>query len=220
MADRPILFSAPMIRALLEGRKTQTRRIIKPQPEQTPRGMWHIRGGCLLSADATDEEIAQAQLDYIRYEIGDRLWVRESLTKFQTFGAPQPTCHYPADDTGVYGAMIVPSDGSGRAYWQWQRDRIPSIHMPRWASRLTLVVKDVRVQRLQDISKEDVIAEGISEREGYPIINVYAGWHEPFAQLWERINGDGAWDANPFVVALTFDVRHCNIDKLSEDINP
>ena len=81
--------------------------------------------------------------------------------------------------------------------------------MPREFSRLTLTVTDVRVQPLQGISREDVIAEGITDLE-----DVVAGWHEPYARLWNSMHGAGAWDMNPWVAAISFTVHHANIDAL------
>ena len=89
---------------------------------------------------------------------------------------------------------------------------VPSIHMPRWASRLTLIVTGSKVERLQDISRADVMAEGIHERAGAPMSDVFAGWHEPFADLWIGLHGEASWDENPEVVAISFRVIKANID--------
>ena len=195
MTDKPILFSAPMVRALLDGRKTQTRRVakfIEPIPE---RGTYHIRnsGGGLVGVSEND--VASSAPDYAPHQPGDRLWVREAWSPHQT---------------GDCGNVVVYKATNNYAYTKWK----PSIHMPRWASRVTLVVTAVRVQRLQEISKDDVIAEGIHERAGLPIKDCHAGWHEPFADLWKSLNGPGSWDANPWVAAYTFTVHKCNIDDM------
>lgn len=214
MADKPILFSAPMVRALLDGTKTQTRRILKPQPpEGFDRMLGYVGVSCtkVVFAD-TDEATFEAA---IRISVGDRIWVKEThsivpRTAYRmSEGVPQ---------------MLRPNDNHDAAVYRegWERSQPgrwrPSIHMPRWASRLTLIVTDVRVERLQDISEEDAAAEGwpapenrartgIAEiRDAYPI-----GW---YAALWDTINGPGAWEADPWVVAYTFTVMRGNIDQI------
>ena len=225
MTDRPIIFSAPMVRALLAGRKTQTRRIIKPQPIAPERwaGTW-VDAGRERHAGCMDGERA-----IVRFEVGDRLWLREAWAAWMC--APclpagmggeldQSEVLYKATDNG-WRAMIADRDQL-KALAAKREDgktgnwvtRSP-IHMPRWASRLTLTVTNVRVQRLCEISREDVIAEGITHRDGYPIEDCWWGWHEPFAQLWDKLHGDGAWSANPLVAALTFTVQHANIDQVA-----
>jgi hypothetical protein len=196
MSDKPILFSAPMVRALLEGRKTQTRRIAKVRKglklqelidhgERREGGIIHV----------TREMLAEP-----RYAPGDRLWVKETWRP-QDVGGP---C-YRADFDGA-------SDG-------WK----PSISMPRWASRLTLLVTDVRVQRLQDISEKDAIAEGIHQvrppnKDGWRHFGVHESDEgrptaaKAFATLWDSINGPDAWAQNPWVVAVSFNVQRGNID--------
>lgn len=192
MADLPILFSRPMIHALLAGRKTQTRRELKPK-----------KHACLISDGWDDSYVldpgnAKWLAKYLRFSVGDRLWVRETW-RVDDYDNSQTI--YAAD---VPDDIIRETKGIIKSR--------PSIFMPRSRSRITLTVTDVRVQRLQDISKDDVIAEGISEREGCPIEDSHAGWHEPFAALWDSINGEGAWLANPWVAAYTFTVHKGNID--------
>lgn len=206
MADRPILFSAPMVRALLEGRKTQTRRVFK-MPEDGFDAMFHDDDGSWHIGDAHTGRY-EHNLP-IHYRVGDRLWVRET--------------HY------VWSAGN--KDGTGRriAYRATEPDApttwTVSIHMPRWASRLTLTVTGVRVQRLQEISEGDCLAEGafIQPPRPYDHGQVFVHrdpketWHSMtprawYHELWDAINGDGAWDANPWVVALTFTVERRNID--------
>lgn len=201
MTDRPILFSAPMVQALLAGKKTQTRRVLK---DQTP---WERAGDKLLAN-------FPRQTTGVPYANGDRLWVRERVTLkyMENFLTGKPTenviAAFAADSENVVeklGFQVSP-------WWKNLNGDLSPLFMPRWASRLTLTVTDVRVQRLQDISRDDVIAEGITEREGSPIEDVWAGWHEPYAALWDELNGDGAWALNPWIVALTFSVEHQNID--------
>lgn len=225
MTDRPILFSAPMIKALLAGSKTQTRRILKPQPERTSNGSWHVQwqvgGGSILAADATDADLAAEMWEGLRIQVGDRLWCRESLKR--------------NPDIWVYSADGAQVGWPARQVLAGKRlDYAPSIHMPKAASRLTLTVTDVRVQRLQDITDADAIAEGITCENvivgmacyGGPPVEITAdryffdgcdeeGFEDAvsaYAALWDSINGAGAWAANPWVTATTFCVERRNID--------
>ena len=217
MKERPILFSAPMVRAILDGRKTQTRRAVKPQPDSVKdfgKAVPYRR-----AAPPRDMPSAQYEVPIpCPYGVpGDRLWVRE------TWGVGNRSCpsqgwvdgiEYRADCVGDEVPPlfeIIPGHvqaDSIRAGWR------PSIHMPRWASRITLEVTDVRVERLQDISETDAMAEGIAE---YP-----DGFHwepnpEPaycrligrtaqraFLGLWEQINGVESVEANPWVWVVEF----------------
>jgi hypothetical protein len=210
MTDRPIIFSAPMVRALLDGRKTQTRRVLKPQPGD---GAAHFRSGTGkhvwdwpglgLGTDPGKE------LPRVPYAPGDRLWVREAWRPDpngpSTTGAIE--LFYPAD------RMLhaeTPADG-WRMPKQAQRGKVTPLHMPRWASRLTLHVTEVRVQRLQEISEADIAAEGIKRGfAGGP--HGEEGLYEDFADLWNRLHGPDAWDANPWVCAISFTVQRGNID--------
>jgi hypothetical protein len=166
MTDRPILFSGPMVRALLEGRKTQTRRVHK-----APTGLEHLAGSVLP-----------------RFEVGDRLWTRETWA--------------PKTNGFLYGADWLPSAYDGLKPWR------PSIFMPRRASRLTLTVTDVRVQRVQDISATD------AEEEGVRCDMSPRTFVDHFHRLWDSLNASRGygWEANPWVVALTFTVARQNID--------
>lgn len=251
MADKPILFSAPMVRALLDGRKTQTRRIIKPQPPaDVVRHCWYDAPiyGFTAEHDVTDEWHKARLLAYK----GDHLWVRETWwhpepysygtlpsgdeiecprivskfapVHFSADGDP-PNCynrHY--GKSGLRGGHFAAPDPW--AVWT----KRASIHMPRWASRLTLIVTDVRVERLQDISTEDAIAEGLMAMIGAPPVAVSMGCNwgfegdtrcgspvSAYAALWNHINGDGAWEENPFVAAYTFRVIKSNIDQIGGD---
>lgn len=189
MTERPILFSAPMIRALLSGVKTQTRRPVKLPP-------WIAKAGGQLNAPTTFKDRGFGDGEYLHVAIddgsvqrvycpyadtpGDRLWVREAWT---------PT-NPGALSTGVLYRADFGDDPRPAKYR-------PSIHMPRWASRITLEVTGVRVERLQDISVPDCHAEGIEYRVEVPAKTQYA-------RLLESINGAGTWDANPFVWVLEF----------------
>ena len=228
MTDRPIIFSAPTVRALLGGRKSQTRRIIKPSPEFCGGGRsrdpqnwndpdawgWenYDEGGWnLLSEGYTGRPF---------YARRDRLWVREAFS-------------YESLDVDRNGFMPpwYWADGNPES-GDFTRPK-PSIHMPRWASRLTLLVTDVRVQRLQEISDDDARAEGIEPLKsgrGYydPTVShdqsrsivrfgqYYSLATHAFSALWDSIHGPDAWDANPWCAAISFTVHRCNIDKMEE----
>jgi hypothetical protein len=168
--DRPIIFSAPMVRALLDGRKTQTRRLLS-----SPLG---------------------------RVRPGDRLWVRESYWHAPS-GLGFDTNHI--NGTLVYSADGLGPDAEDRARAAGIRQR-PSIHMPRWASRLTLRVTAARRERLQDICEADAIAEGVDCRDRAITARL------AFAQLWNSLHGPGAWADDPDVIVLTFEVSVANID--------
>lgn len=218
MADRPILFSGPMVRAIIEGRKTQTRRVLKSQPE--------YRGGFGCEHDPEEWGWADENGDHISvldvapYRKGNRLYVREAWQAL-SFGDYEPTIHRPYDLRYAATDPLADCDADVRGY-PWR----PSIHMPRGASRLTLIVTDVRVQRLQEISEDDAVAEGTRQdrvgagtfigREGPR--NLVTPWptaREAFADLWDSLAKPGAtWADNPWVVAITFDTHHCNIDAM------
>lgn len=241
MADRPILMSPSMVRATLREieqpgtGKTQTRRIMNrarvfATPEtpaftltgddmaralQNASRFRRLDGdGWFWEADAFEWQAPAERtgwMAHIGYAPGDRLWVRESLER-----ANGEAVGYPADLTWLPNTP-----------WEWQRDRLPSIHMPRRLSRITLIVTDVRVQRLQEISDVDALAEGILtlNRVGYlnggPLYGLDEGIGHgtpvgAFNHLWRSINGDGSWAANPWVVAITFRPILANIDAIEE----
>lgn len=211
MSERPILFSGPMVRAILDGRKTQTRRGLKPQigdldrPFKMDDGSWRVtdsRGGHMSPID-------------VRHRIGDRLWVREAYAQVE---GPKGVVHVgnavyrsdACDSSGRRWFSITPDDPDREVLWR------PSIYMPRSLSRLTLHVTDVRVQRLRKISEEDAIAEGVYERHAVGDDPMHDAWTwdrnasrfatpiAAFAALWNLINGSGAWEENPWVAAITF----------------
>jgi hypothetical protein len=211
MADKPILFSGPMVRAILDGRKTQTRRVLKPQlgdiasAFQFLPGKWRF----LDHSGARVHQVFSAP-----FANGDRLWVREAWHTSPSYDDLKPT------ELGGDESILYAADGVWES-WGWGdtgcinggRKR-PSIFMPRWASRLTLIVEDVRVQRLQVISRGDAMDEGC------PFPNMADGpdprdW---FHELWDGLNaarGFG-WDVNPWVAAVTFRTIRANID--SEEV--
>lgn len=187
--EMPILFGAPMIRAIQVGTKTQTRRILKPQPGDLDAvfmmddGTWHVTGsdGSHMSALG------------IRWRVGDRLWVREAWSPEHKWTSTKPR-DIPNGDDIWYWADGNPPDGD------WTKPK-PSIHMPRWASRITLEVVAVRVERLQAISEVDALAEGIEGTE------FWRDQHPPsicYSVLWNHINGATSWDANPWVSVTEF----------------
>ena len=199
MTDRPIIFSAPMVNAILSGRKSMTRRILKP-----PYGTLEYLGNGNWKPICT------------RFFRGDRLWCREGLVcatenmgEFASFA--DVVCYAEDGSTALRDYQMVK--------WPWKRETLNARFMPRWASRLTLIVTDVRVQRLQDISNEDAIAEG-TEPHGHAFTgygkqsDVWMAPYYSFAILWTSIHGPDAWDANPWVAAISFETHKCNIDKM------
>lgn len=189
MTDRPIIFSAPMVRALLDGRKTQTRRILKP-------AKYSFDNNIKLPDGANKGEVR------LNWAIGDRLWVREAVCWVSAHGWKYRADNDDLSDFRAQGEVS-----------KWA----PSIHMPRHASRLTLIVSAVRVQRLQEISEADAQAEGaqaIGAEEGPDEDERSFVWG--FQKLWTSIHGPGAWDANPWVCAIGFTVHRQNIDAMKE----
>lgn len=178
MKEHPILFSGPMVRAILDGRKTQTRRVVNPQPKVVhdfyPDGT--------LETERLFRNGGRIRCPYgVR---GDRLCVRETWGK-------APHAHLSGHVPILYKVGPPSIDPDYPVKWK------PSIHMPRWASRITLEVVDLAVQPVQTISKADAIAEGIWE--------CYEDPKGAFRALWESINADRApWDSNPWVWAVTF----------------
>ena len=204
---KPILFSAEMVRAILEGRKTQTRRkmSVQPWPDATVEvgpyhPHWIDRNGESQPGTATfgaiwdHQDIVNGGDAGLRCPYGapgDLLWVRETWARHAS------GVDYAAD----FAAVSRPQAGPWR----------PSIHMPRWASRITLRITDIRVERLQDISVADAKAEGCEN----PLTGAEAPAAGPgvfladertsFAILWNKINGPGAWNANPWVWVVAFE---------------
>jgi len=231
LKSKPILFSGPMVRAIFEGRKFVTRRIIKPQPEfesgyEAPH---EHQVGVMWKSD-------EAHLidDFVKMspygKRGDLLWVRENCA----YGNQLEACN----DLVLYAA-----DYDREVSWRWK----PSIHMHRWASRITLVIKDIRVERLQDISEEDAKFEGVFTDDQRPEEHDYknnsilctrcagTGLHndvgpnlgvifdvdctkcdtnkKKFKNLWGAINGFESWDTNPWLWVVDFMPYQCNIDE-------
>jgi hypothetical protein len=224
VSERPIIFGADMVQAILAGRKTMTRRLMKQQ-EALNRAYRPIKAGNAVYNYAGEELIERA-----RFAVGDRLWVRETWQTGSSIDGPQLSYRATPDFFSIdawdgidYGAG--PSFNYARcpgARWDnWLPDVISNdgpwrspIHMPRWASRLKLSVTEVRVERLQDISDSDAFAEGVGETEFYDAaersVSAGAPWaveRLAFANLWGNIHGQAAWDLNPWVAAVCFTVE-------------
>lgn len=200
MKERPILFNAPMVRAILEGRKTQTRRVVKGVDGRN----WisGLPGG--FGMHILDP---RAWIKCPFGQPGDRFWVRESFRFWQAEPAPDTyefRMRFEAD-----GIERHVEDGEIPFGWSFRQNGrlIPSIHMPRWASRITLEIVDVRVERLQKISEADALFEGIPCPA--PVLKSSENpWDYPpsaaFRELWESLNGPDSWKANPWVWVIEF----------------
>jgi len=192
--ERPILFSGEMVRAILDGRKTQTRRVIKPQPFECMRRHPSDGGApCGLLVWGDDYHVSDSVLETMSpYGVpGDRLWVRESFKEWsdgQVFYAATPTV--------AKGMSLIPLGN-------WK----PSIHMPRRLSRITLEIVSVRVERVQDISLDDVIAEGFPIDRDSLAAETPEWYKAAFSGLWDKINAkinDRSWKNNPWVWVIGF----------------
>ena len=216
ITERGMIFNAEMVRALLSGRKTQTRRIIKPQPEATLSGSlsgkWLSRplNGLLLP------KIEDIAIHCPFGVVGDRIWVREtfqgplfdydlmdSYCKDPTPFEKPEFCVYKAD--GVPAPEFYDADDELHCCWR------PSIHMPRWASRILLEITDVRVERLNAINEHDAQAEGVAKLRGGFWKHYQPGWTQhqlsargSFVTLWKSIYGDESWNSNPWVWVIKF----------------
>lgn len=204
MKEHPILFKAPMVRAILESRKTQTRRVVKMLPSAwcekvkgndwhpNEIGEWRYQEGMWYGLSGWNT-MAEARCPY--GQPGNRLWVRET---WRVMGnGPDDTLDMFDIDDIQYRA------DDDQSYIEKYR---PSIHMPRWASRILLEVTAVRVERLQDISEADATAEGWEKR---PLVSEDPQVHADaardwYSDLWEQLNGPGSWAANPWVWVVEF----------------
>lgn len=216
MKERPILFSGLMVRAILSGLKTQTRRVIKPQPYITPE--WDEEEQ-VAKFYAADELVGSIKCPY--GQPGDRLWVREAwrsakdLDSFspasigekcvdQGYRKPWAPVQYETDGLRVnwdgwgLGKTMEDADAPGRLR--------ASMHMPRWACRLVLEIVSVRVERLHGIRETDAMAEGWEKRQEVssdPAVHTDAA-RDWFSDLWSSINGPESWQANPWVWVVEF----------------
>lgn len=241
MKERGMIFNSEMVLAILDGRKTQTRRIMKVQPESNQLGLLLITDSTKHSdigkyhwaeSNATGNHVRSKLFSSPFGAVGERIWVRET---WATLGNEDGCCIdwegnlckgdersaariYRASceqRPGDYGLWSIPDD----AYWKphtkehkfegaWR----PSIHMPRWASRILLEITDVRVERLNAISEEDARAEGIidggclncGEPEPCGCANPEPDATDAFAYLWQSIYGQDNWNANPWVWVIEF----------------
>lgn len=227
--ERPILFSGPMVKALLEDRKTMTRReitrllgfgpITELKKTDTPGYDWCFRNKRMLWNDITTKTI----LERCPYgQPGDRLWVRETfcleggpdvgyMPDIPTDGTPfkevdintdfeyRLVPHYRATEPDASIVPVNSEEGDDRTRWR------PSIHIPRWASRILLEITDVRVERLHDITEEDEKSEGVDPSlfMGVGVDETYAHRYA-FRELWMKLNGPDSWDANPWVWVVEF----------------
>ncbi|KAB0269032.1 hypothetical protein [Microvirga brassicacearum] len=236
MRDLPIIFSAPMVRALLAGNKTQTRRVIEPyKPQPSAKS---VPDDLIAGKTAVNGILAYSTSGFRpRYRVGDRLYARENFiaTWGDRFGGrglrvehgevkqKNGTVEAITPSNPIFVLYKANSDDVPHVRWR------PSIHMPRWASRLTLVVTGVKVERLQDISPEDARDEGVERRSklvrqmwlfgadqaGRDAIYLHACIWE-YEKLWNEINGPDAWSSNPWVAAYTFTVHRCNISEMGK----
>jgi len=207
MSTLAIVFSAPMVRAILSGSKSQTRRVVKPQP---PDGglEWVTRR---VAPDGGPSDVISCPYG----QPGDRLWVRETwyCDDYRVQRGP----YLKPDDMDVGksqgdGMLVYRASSGDRPYEAEQPVWRPAIHMPRWASRISLEITSVRVERLQDITNADAKAEGCHHDDpcdhtrrscaeiGCPGPDYRIGYRN----LWEQINGPGSWDANPCVWVVSF----------------
>lgn len=202
MKERPILFSAPMVRAILAGTKIQTRRILNPQPGvtvgKTPgtarlveltKIRRHPRAAIELDASGT----RSSRIYRTPYGMpGDRLWVRETWADDAEaiYDTGRRDTYYRADPGSEENRLFNLDCGIPH---EWR----PSIHMPRWRSRITLEITGVRVERLRAISFDDAIAEGWPPGDAFDPVTWYS-------VLWRDINGAASWEANPWVWVIEF----------------
>jgi len=200
MKQRPIIFSAPMVRALLDGSKTQTRRIAKlTDAGHVKQVGGHRRWHPADPNAALACPYGRAAGDYP----GDQLWVRESYRMASGYDKLSPL--KVGELCGANGVRV--HFECNRIAPQTAGKLRPAIHMPRWASRITLEITGVRLERLQKISEDDAIAEGATLSEGGPCPEPEFQSHTlGFWRLWDSINGSGSWGANPWVWAIKFNV--------------
>jgi len=223
MSEHPIIFSGPMVRAILDGRKTQTRRIIKPQPGVPSYFEWRCEAGWWRPYDDLGNHLPCYERFRCPYGVaGDTLWVRETHYRWGkwlrngrtpsgrqawTFKALDRRVRYALDEE-------LPRPAARDVVGWWKR---PSIFMPRWACRLLLTVESVRVERVQDISEDDAELEGIDCHDDFDlygnVIQVYrcgdfsdSDPASTFRKLWDSINAKRGhpWSKNDWVWAVTF----------------
>lgn len=202
MRERPILFSGPMVRAILAGRKTQTRRLVqwplRSASDGAKRRIFTERDVAEVNQLLLERQASPLRRVAYPYGVpGDRLWVRETIRRCPSLGE--------------YDSAVYAADGAPTALdtWPWQRPVLPGIHCPRGLSRITLAVTAVRVERLQDITEADILAEGVTVPLAAEVTNT--PWssiptlHDAWRLLWDHINGKRCpWASNPWVWAVEF----------------
>ena len=216
MRERGIHFNSEMVRAVMEGRKTQTRWIVNPEPD-SPQLLESrtAESGCVYAIHANRSNVHQGRFrwDCPFGQPGDRLWVRETAR-----------CEFSREDftNQVFRTNVAyRADGKSKTFEtnkpsKWFPDRTnltaagelpwcPSIHMPRWASRITLEITSVRVERLNSMTESDALAEGCNGgRDSIPGYMYSATPHEHFHHVWQSIYGKESWQANPWVWVIEF----------------
>ena len=212
--QRPILFSTEMVRAILDGRKTMTRRIIKPQPiiDNDSGFVYSGNHRVCIKNDMFHRQWAEAFERFCPYgEVGDILWVRET---WKPKYLKRCLYEFQLKYTDVCPWFYAADGDCEKGYGSWK----PSIHMPKEAARLFLRITDIRVERLQNISEEDAISEGIKKvsnhnqwynylhpKNAVPAQMWVRGAVNSFETLWASINGFESWQSNPWVWVVSFE---------------
>jgi hypothetical protein len=217
MKHIPILFSTPMVQAILEGRKTQTRRLINVDPKADYLPDLNLLGNTFVEPDGKLVEPTMAAVIKPKYNVGDVLWVRETWCYVMLDHAHDLLEGRRESNQFVFKTevhedwMLYAKEKYG---YKWK----PSIHMPKEACRLFLRVKSLRVERLQDINHKDAIAEGIDSKNTVVSLTPVTAYRDyvnqdnyfqrpdySFMTLWQSINGPESWDANPWVWVVEFE---------------
>ena len=191
-----ILFKSEMIQATIEGRETQTRRVIKPQPPQGCSMAVYTHDRCPNLDEwvfaGEDGDPIDAKCPQPPYQVGEAVYIQEKIWRIGEYAI------YYSDSKPV---MFLQS--ANRLKWRWQRQYLSPIHLPYEAARYFLKIKDVRAERLQEITEEDAIAEGMRRQElPYDIAPVWQ-----YQELWDSINKDYPWESNPWVFRYEFEYQ-------------
>ncbi len=219
MGEKPIIFSGELVPAILDDRKTQTRRVIKPQPlfptlseDELEAGMVIFDGPNLVRLHSPKKNSGPASRGWLYkkgfpspYQVGDMLWVQECFLVSECDPGKTVSVHYRFDQWRH--GIVIPETHldkpTSKPTGKWHSGRF----MPRWASRISLEVTEIRVEKLQDITEEDAISEGVG---AVPMIDIprQATWsnRQDFSQLWDSLNAKRgySWETNPWVLAYTF----------------
>ena len=201
MKKRPVLFKADMVRAILKCHKTQTRRIVKKQEGLT---FWRRFNRELGARFAFRSDVSCFEKKSPYGQEGDRLWVKEtSIIAPKRFAPPDDSC-IPDSDGDLRYIQYLATHSCTEAADDYKLKKTPSIFMPCWASRITLEITGVRVERLNDIIEQDAEAEGIQFIRDYPDADETLTAKQLYSFLWDSINGEGSWDLNPWVWVIEF----------------